>query len=102
MSEMSPEPGEEVSLLFDPGNPFAPAMALPATVTFGRQNANDGTPLLVVTIRSGLATLTLKQQRDEAIQFAGLWRQHAKDIPALHVPVGGLIVPNQGPNGHPH
>lgn len=73
--------------LIDPGNTFVGPH--PAGLICGQVNGPAG-PMVVLTVRSAGATLTVMMSREEALEWARLIRNTAQQITPLIVPPGAL------------
>lgn len=86
--------------VFDPGNTLFPDQP-PTPVQFLAANVDQSPwgPFVLLTIRDCGTSLSLKLDRDSAIQLAGQVRRAAQSLPAasgLITPASGLIVPGEG------
>lgn len=85
---------------FDQGNPFVLSMELPATMSAVQVNGSNG-PRLLVTIRSGGATLTIAMPKDDVRTWAAYLAAEAGKMSSLIVAAPGLPpAALAGLNGH--
>jgi hypothetical protein len=82
---------------FDPGNPFVQDL-YPTFITYAHVNTDQG-PFLLVTIRSGPATLSVHLNRDDAVEQGRRWTLAAEKVPILHVAKDGLVTPHRNGQG---
>lgn len=89
-------PPEEVTQYpTDPGNPYAGALELPAALTGQKVQTTNG-PRLLVTIRSGGATLTVVVTREDALRWGKMIAGMAMRLSPLIVPSSGLELQQNG------
>jgi hypothetical protein len=85
-----PVPGQHP---FDPGNPFVQQIELPAALAVIQVHTSNG-PRLLVTVRSGGATLSWLLPKDDAVAWSKALVDNANQLSSLVVPSAGLTVVN--------
>jgi hypothetical protein len=84
----------------DPGNPYVLTMELPATMSAVQVHGSNGARLLV-TIRSGGATLTVPLSKEDAQTWGAHLTEAASHMSSLIVAAPGLPpAALSGRNGH--
>lgn len=85
---------------FDQGNPYVLSMELPAMVSAVQVHGSNGARLLV-TIRSGGATLTVPLSKEDALVWGAYLTGEAGKMSSLIVAGAGQIPTGMAaPNGH--